>query len=101
MEHLSGVSEVVFGPVLQPGRGGDVSCTAQVVTHPSPLPAADGQSVAVTVQTVLEVGPATLPNPASPQHVEALVSAAVEGLPGVRKVSSRYVSAVGLPAVRE
>lgn len=34
MQVLSGVSEVIFGPVMQPGRGGDVSCTAQVVTHP-------------------------------------------------------------------
>jgi len=104
MEHLSGVSQVIFGPVLQPGRGGDVSCTAKVVTHPSLEPVADGQTVAVTVQTVLEVEPGTLPglpDPAAARHVEASVTTVLQALPDVRKASSRYVSAVGLPTARE
>ncbi|MER5615908.1 hypothetical protein [Streptomyces sp. NPDC002215] len=104
METLSGVSEVIFGPVLQPGRGGDVSCTAQVVTHPSPEPLARSQTVSVTVQAVLEVESGTLrelPGPTAAQHVEASVTAAVSALPGVRTASSRFVSAVGLPATRE
>ena len=104
MERLSGVGEVIFGPVMQPARGGDVSCTAQVVTYPSPATVAEGQTVSVTVQSVLEVEPGALPGlpePAAAQHMEAVVAAAVEGLPGVRKASSRYVCAVGLPAARE
>jgi hypothetical protein len=101
METLSGMSEVIFGPVLQPARGGDVSCTAQVVTHPSPAPPAEGQSVSVTVQSVLEIVPGTLLDPAAAQRVEASVTDAMLGLPGVRRASSRVVSAVGLPAARE
>lgn len=99
MEKLSSVSEVVFGPVLQPGRGGDVSCTAQLVTHPSPR--LEGQTVSVTVQAVLEVEAGELADPAADEHLEASVTAAVAALPGVRKASSRYVSAVGLPAAQE
>ncbi|MEU7028984.1 hypothetical protein AB0A60_20120 [Streptomyces sp. NPDC046275] len=95
------MSEIIFGPVLQPARGGDVSCTAQVVTHPSAEPPAEGQSVSVTVQSVLEVTPGALPDPAAAQRVEALVTDAMLGLPGVRKASSRIVSAVGLPSARE
>ena len=101
MQTLSGMGEVIFGPVQQPARGGDVTCTAQVVTHPSPGTVTDRQSVSVTVQTVLEVEPGALADPAAAQHVEASVSAAVQALPGVLKASSRYVSAVGLPTVRE
>ncbi|MFI9772764.1 hypothetical protein ACIHJG_38895 [Streptomyces sp. NPDC052415] len=101
MEALSGMSEVIFGPVLQPARGGDVSCTAQVVTHPSAEPPADGQGVRVTVQSVLEVAPGTLSDPAAAQRVEVSVADAVLGLPGVRSASSRVVSAVALPAARE
>lgn len=101
METLSGMSEVIFGPVLQPARGGDVSCMAQVVTHPSAEPPAEGQSVSVTVQSVLEYAPGTLLDPAAAERVEASVTDAVLGLPGVRRASSRVVSAVGLPAARE
>lgn len=101
MHNLSGMGEIIFGPVQQPARGGDITCTAQLVTHPSPGPVTGRQTVSVTVQTVLEVEPGALADRAAAQHVEASVSAAVQALPGVLEASSRYVSAVGLPTVRE
>ncbi|MFH8257786.1 hypothetical protein [Streptomyces roseolus] len=101
METLSGMSEVIFGPVLQPARGGDVSCTAQLVTHSPAEPPAEGQSVSVTVQSVLEVAPGALPDPAAAQRLEVSVTEAMMGLPGVRRASSRIVSAVGLSAAQE
>lgn len=101
LETLNGRYEVIFGPVLRPARGGDVSCTAQVVTHLSPEPVAEEQSVSVTVQSVLEVAPGALLDPNAAQRMEASVTDAVQGLPGVRTASSRVVSAVGLPAARE
>ncbi|MGW6144428.1 hypothetical protein [Streptomyces sp. NPDC055140] len=103
MQTLTGTCEVIFGPIVQPARGGEVSCTAQLVSHPSPAPVAKGQSASVAVQAVLEVGPDAipgLPSPEAVQQVEAAVSAAVSALPGVRGASSRVVSAVGLPAGR-
>ncbi|WP_405787201.1 hypothetical protein OG753_04090 [Streptomyces sp. NBC_00029] len=104
MQVLSGVSEVIFGPVMQPGRGGDVSCTAQVVTHPSPEPVPAGRPASVTVQVELEVEADAvpgLPGTATARQVEESVAVAVSALPGVRGVSSRLVASVGLPAARE
>lgn len=104
MQLLSGAAEVIFGPLTQPYRAGDVSCTAQLVTHPSPRPVSDGQSALVTVQVGLEVEPgaiAGLPGAAASEQVEKAVAAAVSALPGVRGASGRLVAAVGLPLARE
>ncbi|WP_440580944.1 hypothetical protein [Streptomyces sp. PT19] len=101
METLSGMSEVIFGPVLQPARGGDVSCMTQVVTHPAAERSAGGQSVSVTVQSVLEYAPGILVDAAAAERLETSVTDAMQGLPGVRRATSRVVSAVGLPAARE
>ncbi|MGZ2361504.1 hypothetical protein LRE75_33305 [Streptomyces sp. 372A] len=101
METLSGMSEVIFGPASRPAPGGDVSCTAQVVTHPSSEPPAKDQNASVTVQSVLEVAPGTFLDAVAAQHAEASVTDAMLRLPGVLRASSRIVSAVGLPAARE
>jgi hypothetical protein len=104
MEFLSGAAEVIFGPVMQPGRAGDVSCTAQVVTHPSAGPVPAGQRAVVTVQVGLEVEPSVplgLPGTAAAEQVENSVAAAVSALPGVRGVRGRLVAVVGPPAARE
>ncbi|MET9109588.1 hypothetical protein [Streptomyces zhihengii] len=103
MQLLSGAGEVIFGPVTQPHRAGDVSCTAQLVTHPSPGPVAAEQGAALTVQVGLEVEPGTLaglPGPVAAEQVEKAVVAAVSGLPGVRGASGRLVAVVGLPSAR-
>ncbi|MFE4304861.1 hypothetical protein ACFRR6_02095 [Streptomyces sp. NPDC056891] len=103
MQLLSGAAEVIFGPLTQPYRAGDVSCTAQLVTHPS-APVSDGQIALLTVQVGLEVEPGTiegLPGAAASEQVEKAVAAAVSALPGVRGASGRLVAAVGLPTVRE
>ncbi|MEU9420193.1 hypothetical protein [Streptomyces sp. NPDC048272] len=104
MQLLSGAGEVIYGPVTQPHRAGDVSCTAQLVTHPFPGPVSAGQSTSLTVQVGLEVGPgalAGLPGAAAAEQVEQAVVAAVSALPGVRGASGRLVAAVGLPLARE
>ncbi|MFE8940962.1 hypothetical protein ACFYNX_26195 [Streptomyces sp. NPDC007872] len=104
MRLLSGVGEVIYGPVTQPHRAGDVLCTAQLVTHPSPDPMSAGQSTSLTVQVGLEVGPGALtglPGTAAAEQVEQAVVAAVSALPGVRGASGRLVAAVGLPPTRE
>ncbi|MFF9870012.1 hypothetical protein ACF1G0_32255 [Streptomyces sp. NPDC013953] len=52
---------------------------------------------------MLEVEPDTLPglpSTAATQQVEESVTAAVAALPGVLEASSRFISAVGLPAAR-
>ncbi|MFJ5635285.1 hypothetical protein ACIQF5_21945 [Streptomyces goshikiensis] len=104
MQLLSGAAEVIFGPSTQPHRAGEVSCTAQLVTHPSAKPVSDGQSALLTVQVGLEVEPGAtegLPGAAASERVEKAVAAAVSTLPGVRVASGRLVAAVGLPAARE
>ncbi|MFE9468587.1 hypothetical protein ACFYNW_34050 [Streptomyces virginiae] len=104
MQLLSGAGEVIYGPVTQPHRAGDVSCTAQLVTHPSSGPVSAGPSTSLTVQVGLEVGPgvvAGLPGAAAAEQVEQAVVAAVSALPGVRGASGRLVAAVGLPPARE
>ncbi|MFI6555994.1 hypothetical protein ACWGBY_10005 [Streptomyces griseus] len=103
MRLLSGVGEVIYGPVTQPHSAGDVSCTAQLVTHPSSGQVPAGQSVSLIVQVELEVGPGTvedLPGEAAAEQVEAVVGA-VSALPGVRGASGRLVAAVGRPTARE
>ncbi|MFD7861621.1 hypothetical protein [Streptomyces sp. NPDC059783] len=104
MQLLSGEAEVIFGPLTQPSRAGDVSCTAQLVTHPSSAPVSDGQNVLLTLQVGLEVGPgafADLPGATASEQVEKAVAAAVSALPGVRGADVRLVAAVGLPTGRE
>ncbi|EGE39501.1 hypothetical protein GTY83_00420 [Streptomyces sp. SID4928] len=98
MRLLSGVGEVIYGPVTLPRRGGDVSCTAQLVTHPVSGPVPAGQSVSLIVQ----VGPDTLadlPGEAAAEQVEAVVGV-VSALPGVRGKGARLVAAVGRPPAR-
>lgn len=102
MTELGDSCEIIFGPVEQPDRGGNVTCTAQVVTHPSARAPADGQTVHVTVQAVLKVAAGALPGTGAAQQVEDSVTRALEaGLPEVQQVSTRFISAVGLPAERE
>ncbi|WP_327411191.1 hypothetical protein OG458_42420 (plasmid) [Streptomyces sp. NBC_01281] len=101
MATLSGVSEVIFGPVVQPARDGQVTSTAQVVTHASPGAVADGQRVSVTVQSVLDVAPGTLTGSQPAQRMEEAVTDAVRGLTGVQEARTRVVAAVGLPAAQE
>ncbi|WP_406408729.1 hypothetical protein [Streptomyces sp. NBC_01643] len=101
MTLLGSEAEVIFGPVMEPALGGDVSCVARVVTRPVPRTPSAGQTVSVTVQTVLEANTDAmpgLPDAAAAQQVEESVTAALAGLPGVQQVSSRMVAAVGLPS---
>ncbi|MFI8186719.1 hypothetical protein ACIF70_40490 [Actinacidiphila glaucinigra] len=102
MAVLASMSEVVFDSRSEPDARGDVSCVAQVLTHPSPAgPVADGR-VSVTVQAVLEADAQALPglpDAAAAQRVEESVSAALVALPGVTAVASRLVAAVGVPGV--
>ncbi|MFE7451488.1 hypothetical protein, partial [Streptomyces griseus] len=70
---LSGVGEVIYGPVTLPHRAGDVSCTAQLVTHASSGPVPAGQSMSLIVQVGLEVGPGTLADLPGEAAVEAVV----------------------------
>ncbi|MFF8617163.1 hypothetical protein [Streptomyces sp. NPDC015350] len=104
MQILSSATEVIFGPVMQPGRAGDVVCTAQLVAHPSAGAVPAGQSASVTVQVELEVEAGVfpgLPGTAAAEQVEKSVAAAVSALPGVLGSSGRLVAAVGLPPGRE
>ncbi|MER6847744.1 hypothetical protein AB0A81_25520 [Streptomyces flaveolus] len=101
MENLSTAGEVIFGPVQQPARGGEVTCTAQMVTHPSPGAEAGRPTASVTVQTVLEVEQEVLPDSAAAHHIEASITTAVQALPGVLGATSRCIAVVGLPTARE
>lgn len=101
---LSGSAEVIFGPVLQPARAGNVSCTAQLVTHPTTGHEPARQSVSATVQVTFEVEPGTPvgpPGSAAAEQVESSVAAAVSSLPGVQGTTARLVTAVGLPTARD
>ncbi|MBM9624740.1 hypothetical protein [Streptomyces zhihengii] len=104
MEHLSGVGEVIFGPVSQPAAGGNVLCTAQLVTRPpavSPAGPVSGQRAVVTVQSVLELDPVALEAEDAAEGVASSVAEAAGRLPGVRAASARLVAVGGLPGVRE
>lgn len=106
MAALSRVAEVIFDARSEPDARGDVTGVARVVTHPAVLAAAGARTVAVTVQTVLEIDASQMPGPhgaAAPrQRIEESVSAAMgAAVPGVRQASSRVVAAVPLPAPRE
>ncbi|MGW6203706.1 hypothetical protein ACWF9B_08680 [Streptomyces sp. NPDC055089] len=104
MQILGGAAEVIFGPVMQAGRGGNVSCTAQVVTHPSTGPVSEGRTSLVTVQVELEVEPGVpvgQAGTAAAEDLEKSVAAAVSALPGIRGASGRLIAAVGLPEAQE
>ncbi|MEV4333448.1 hypothetical protein AB0K02_23380 [Streptomyces sp. NPDC049597] len=98
MGALSGVSEVIFDARSEPDARGDVTGVARVVTHAGVQDLAGAGTVAVTVQSVLEVEGGAA---ARRRQVEESVRAALGSLPGVRQASSRVVAAVPLPSPRE
>ncbi|MFF8430968.1 hypothetical protein ACF07Y_38715 [Streptomyces sp. NPDC016566] len=100
---LSGSAEIISDSASEPGKGGDVERVVHLVTHPDPRPVT-AEGVSVTVQSVLEAeGGAfsALPGPAAVQEVQQAVAGALQALPQVRQVSSRVVSAWGLPSSRQ
>ncbi|MEW2259801.1 hypothetical protein [Streptomyces sp. NPDC047869] len=100
VEKLSGSAEVIFDSPSKTGASGDVERVLHLVTHAEPRPVT-GEGVSVTVQSVLEAEGGAfseLPGPAAVQDVEQAVKGVLQELPQVRQVSSRVISAWGLPS---
>ncbi|MFD3456323.1 hypothetical protein ACFWVC_29645 [Streptomyces sp. NPDC058691] len=97
----AGVAEVVFNSRSEPDIRGDVSCVAQLLTHPAPIAPAPHGIVSVTVQAVLKADAQALPglpDPAAAHRVEEPVPPALAARPGVRTVTTRLVATVGVSA---